>query len=158
VQSVKVNLDLSLLRAVAGLLDPKDPDQARLKNLISGLQSIYVRSFEFERESAYSPADADSVRKQLSGPGWSCLIEVRKKKGGENADVCLRQEGGKTQGLAILVEEPKKLTVVNILGPIDLEQLRMLEGHLGVPKVGLDKEKKEPRPAKPKEKDKEEEE
>ena len=49
-------------------------------------------------------------------------------------------------------------SVAGLLDPIDLEQLRMLEGHLGVPKMSLDKEKKESRPPKPKGKDKEQEE
>ena len=159
VQSVKVDLSLSLLRLAAGFLSDQDEDEVHIKKLVQGLESLYVRSFEFDREGAYSPADLERLRKQLASPGWSCMVEVRSKKGGENVDVCLREEGGKVRGLAILAEEPKKLTVVNILGSIDLEQLRMLEGHLGVPRLG--QEKKSEKPGKPKaekEKEKEEEE
>ena len=157
VQSVIVTMDLSLLRLAAKFLSDEDADEARVKSLIAGLQAIYVRSFEFDKEGAYSPAEVEALRKQLAAPGWSCLVEVRSKKaGGENADVCLRQEGGKVLGLAIIANEPKKLTVVNILGSIDLEQLRALEGQFGIPRIGL--EKKSERPRKPKDREKEEEE
>jgi hypothetical protein len=42
-------------------------------------------------------------------------------------------------GVAILYSQPRELTVVNIIGPIDLEQLAALSGHFGVPKVKLPK-------------------
>jgi hypothetical protein len=40
-------------------------------------------------------------------------------------------------GLAVLSAEPKELTVVNIVGPVDLEKLAKLEGNLGIPDLGI---------------------
>ena len=148
VESVNVNLDASLLQLALKFLGHAsgDPDIVRLKKLVGGLQGIYVRSFEFDKEGAYSAGDVDPLRKQLAGPGWSCLVSVRSKKsGGSDSDVCLRQESGKVLGLAILSTEPKKLTVVNIVGSISLDQLSDLEGQFGVPKLDLDKKSKPPK-------------
>ena len=39
--------------------------------------------------------------------------------------------------LAILVAEPRELTVVNIVGPIDLTRLAAMRGQFGIPNVPL---------------------
>jgi len=40
-------------------------------------------------------------------------------------------------GLALVSMNPKELTVVNIVGPINLEKLTQLEGSFGVPDLDL---------------------
>jgi hypothetical protein len=50
------------------------------------------------------------------------------------------------------VSEPREFTVVNIVGSIDLEKLRRLEGKFGVPKIPLpddDRAGGAPAPARP---------
>jgi hypothetical protein len=37
--------------------------------------------------------------------------------------------------MAILCVEPKELTVINIVGSIDADKLRKLEGNLGIPRI-----------------------
>lgn len=135
VESVNITLDKQLLEFAAKLFPDNDPEAARIKKLIRGLQGVYVRSFEFDKEGAYSLADLDGLRNQLSAPGWKRIVEVRNKRDGESVDVCLRLEGESILGLVVIAAEPKELTVVNIAGPMALEELRMLEGHLGIPKL-----------------------
>jgi hypothetical protein len=48
----------------------------------------------------------------------------------------------KVNGLAIIASEPRELTIVNIVGSVDLQKLHQLEGHFGVPKLQLEEEKK----------------
>ncbi len=157
IESVTVTLDKSLLKFASKFLSDKDSDQARVKKLIEGLEGVYVRSFQFEKEGEYSMAEVEAIRKQLRTPGWTRMVEIvsKKKAGGENVDVYLRQEGEKVLGMAIVAAQPKQLTVVNIAGPIDIEQLSDLEGHLGIPRFGV--EKKSLRTPKAKEKDENEE-
>jgi hypothetical protein len=50
--------------------------------------------------------------------------------------------GDQIGGLAVLVAEEKELTVVNIVGPVDLDKLAKLEGQFGVPELGIEKTKK----------------
>jgi hypothetical protein len=40
-------------------------------------------------------------------------------------------------GLVVIAAEAKELTIVNIVGPIDLDQLSRLGGQFGIPKVDL---------------------
>ena len=45
--------------------------------------------------------------------------------------------GQQINGLTVLSIEPKELTVVNVVGPVDLEKLASLEGNLGIPELGI---------------------
>src|SRR5450755_2766861 len=69
--SFDVSLSTSMLQFAAKFLDGKDPDEARVKKLIVGIEGIYIKSFEFNKEGAYLPADVDKVRDQLKAPEWS---------------------------------------------------------------------------------------
>src|SRR5687767_15707110 len=70
-----VNLDIpSGMLAFAGAFLNDDADQAVAKQLLSNLKGIYIRSFEFARENAYTADDVDNIRKQLSAPGWSKFV------------------------------------------------------------------------------------
>jgi hypothetical protein len=135
-----VTLDGSLLKIGAKFLSADDPDQAKIKKLVAELKGVYVKTFTFEKEGEYSEADITSIRKQLQSPGWSRIVGVQSKKDGENAEVYLKtgEPGG---GLAIICANPKELTVVNIVGKIDLDELSELGGSLGVPKIDLEKTK-----------------
>ena len=42
---------------------------------------------------------------------------------------------------AVISAEPKEFTVVNIVGPINLEKLTKLEGQFGVPDLGIEQAK-----------------
>ena len=41
-------------------------------------------------------------------------------------------------GSQLLATDPKEITVVNIVGPVDLEKLSDLEGNFGVPVLGIE--------------------
>lgn len=140
-ETVDVTLDGNLLQLAVKFLSSDKPDEARVKNLILGLKGIYVKSFEFDKPGEYSPADLEALRAQLRAPGWSRIVGVISKRDGENAEIYTKAEGDKIGGLVILAAEPKELTVVHILGTIDLEQLSALGGHFGVPKVEVEKKK-----------------
>jgi hypothetical protein len=135
-----VTLDGSLLKLAAKFLSADNPDQAKVRKLVAGLKGIYVRTFEFENEGEYTEADVTSIRKQLQSPGWSRIVGVRSKKDSENAEVYLKTDGP-DGGLAIICANPKELTVVSIVGKIDLDELSELGGSLGVPKIDLEKPK-----------------
>jgi len=138
-QVVEVSLDERLLRIAAKFLKSEDPEEAKVKELVSGLKGVYVRVFEFDNPGEYSPGDVEGLRSQLQAPGWTKIVGVRSKRDGQNVDVHIKYQGDNVLGLAILAAEPKELTVVNIVGPIDLEKLSQLEGQFGIPKLGLEK-------------------
>ncbi len=145
-ESVTVSLDSRLLGLGCRFLDASDPEQADAKKVCTGLTGIFVRSFTFDEDFAYPKGDVESVRKQLSAPGWSRIVEARSRKDQTDVDVFVLIEGDRAQGLAIIASEPRQFTIVNIVGSIDLAQLHSLEGKFGVPE--LDIETKPPAPKK----------
>lgn len=147
-ESVNVTLDANLLGIAARFLSSDDPEQAAAKKLVGSLTGVYVRHFTFDADYAYPKGDIDGVRRQLSAPGWSRIVEARSNKQNTNVDVFVHLNGGKAQGLAIIASEPREFTIVNIVGTIDLEQLHDLEGNFSIPKLDIETGKK-PVPKKP---------
>ena len=155
---INVTVDEQLLRLAASFLSDKKPDEAKIKEMILGLKGVFVKRFEFEKEGEFTLADVDSIRSQLTAPGWSSVANVRSKREG-NYDVSIMSEGSVIKGLAVLAAEAKAFTVVNIVGPIDLAKLAELEGKFGIPHFGLEqipgvtvtdkKKDKKPEPDKP---------
>jgi len=139
--SVNITLDGSLLHLAAGFLNSKDPEDAATLEAIKGLQGIYVRSFTFDTDAAYREADIDGVRRQLSAPGWTRLIQTRSRKTHADVDIYMMTVNGKALGLALIASEARQFTIVNIVGAIDLDKLRKLEGQFGVPKLDLSSQK-----------------
>ena len=145
-ETVNVTIDPAMLKMAAGLLKNERQNDAALA-MLNDIQGIYVRSFEFDRDNAYSQDDVKAVRTQLAAPGWSRMVEVESKgnrseekngvkttSGGfELVQIYGWRDGNQPGGLAILVAEPRELTVVNIVGPIDLAKLGALQGQFGIP-------------------------
>lgn len=134
--SVDVNEGIINL-ALSALKPERSPNEAKIKDILSGLKGVYVKRFEFDKEGAYAASDVDYIRAQLNGPGWVHIANVRSKREG-NYDVVLMYEGSIVKGLAVLAAEPRALTVINVVGSIDLAKLRDLEGNFGIPKFGLE--------------------
>jgi hypothetical protein len=139
-ETVDVNIDERLIQTAIKIFSDQDPDEREIKKLVSGLKGIYVKSFEFENENEYSMTDLQAVHAQLQDPAWSRIVNVSSKKDG-NIEVYLRMLNDQITGLAVLSAELKELTIVNLIGPVDLEKLTKLEGHLGVPELGIESTK-----------------
>lgn len=100
------------------------------------LQGIYVKSFEFDHTGAYAPADLEPIRAQLKAPGWTRIVRVQSPKDGLVEVYLLGDGRGGNRALAVLAAEPKELTVVNLVGPLDPKSLGALEGQFGIPRLG----------------------
>jgi len=137
-QSVTITLDPALLSLAARFLDGNDPQDAATREIIKGLQGIYVRSYTFDQDSAYRQEDMDAVRRQLAAPGWNHLMETHSKRTHANVDIYIMVDNNQAIGLAVIASEARQFTIVNIVGAIDLEKLHKLEGQFGVPKLDID--------------------
>ena len=147
---VDVTLDESMLKLASKFLAAeKDEDEAEARELIKDLKGVYVKSFEFDKEGEYSQEDVEAIRLQLTAPGWTKVVGVRSKHDGDVAEVYLMTDSNTRNvlGLAIIAADPETLTVVNIVGPIDLEKLSTLGGKMGIPRMDLDKEKEKVKPS-----------
>lgn len=142
-EMINVSLDENLLKIVPKAFDKNDPDEMKAKDIIAGLKGVYVKVFEFDAEGVYDrQGDVEPIRQQLKAPGWSRIVEVRSRREGREVEVYLLNNGSRVDGLAVLAFEPKQLVVVNIVGTIDLEKLRQLEGQFGVPTLEIEKDAK----------------
>jgi hypothetical protein len=131
-ETVDVTLDGPMLR-FAGKFLSDDGDERTAKDVIRNLVGIYVRSYSFQHEGEYDRAIADRVRSQL-GPSWHKIVKVTSRHS-ENVDIYADMRGEAVQGLVIISAEPKEFTVVNLVGPVDLDKLGSLEGQFGIPRM-----------------------
>jgi hypothetical protein len=139
-ETVDVTLDGAMLR-LAGKFLSNDPDERAAKEMINGLTGIYVRSYEFDHEGEYDKSLANRIRTQL-GPSWKKIVKVSSKTK-EDVDIYADTHGDAITGLLIISAEPKEFTVVNIIGPVDLEKLAGLEGQFGIPNISKGKHGKD---------------
>lgn len=136
--TVDITLDKSLLGLAARFLSGKDGDEVKVKRLIAGLDSVTVRSYEFDEAGEYNMADVDAVRAQLQPPAWTRVVGVRSKLNSEDADVYIKAESnGNVGGVVIIAAEARELTIVHIAGIIDPAQLGDLGGHWHIPRVDV---------------------
>ncbi len=130
---VDITLDATTLRLGAKFLRGNSEDERAVRDMIKGLQGIYVRSYEFSKEGEYDRGLVARVKSQL-GPTWKPLVTVRSKTK-ENVNIYADVRGERIAGLVIIAAEPREFTVVSIIGDIDIERLASLEGQYGIPKI-----------------------
>lgn len=135
--SVDITLDGFLLR-LAQKFAADDGENAEELAILRDIKSVRVRNFEFDSDDAYSKDDVESVRRQLTGPGWSPLAQVHRREPSEHVDVFLNMSGDRILGLAVIASEPRSFTIVNVVGNIDIDKLAKIEGEFGIPKVTTD--------------------
>lgn len=139
-QTVDVSIDQRMIQIAAKLLSNEDREEAEAKKIVSGLKGIFVKSFEFDADGQYSVADVEAIRSQLRSPLWSRLVNVTSRKDG-SVEVYIMLNGEQVGGLAVLSTHSRELTVVNIVGPVDLDKLARLEGQFGIPELNIESSK-----------------
>ena len=139
----EVTLGKDMLAFAAKFMDGKDKDQAAVAQLVQGLDGIYVRDYEFDKEGQYSMDDVEKLRQAFETPEWTPIVRTREHNGAEITDVLMKQVNGETRGMFVLSAEPKELSIVLILGPIRMDQLGMLKGIGGLGALGDVQKKKE---------------
>lgn len=132
----EVTLDKNMLSFAAKVMNNKDKDEAATRQLIQGLDGIYVREYEFDKAGQFSMDQVEQVRRYFETSEWSPLVRERERKSGEATDVMVKLVNGQTRGMFILEAEPKELTIVLILGPIRMEDLGKLKDIGGLSALG----------------------
>jgi hypothetical protein len=132
----EVTLGRNMLAFAAKFMNDKDEDEAATRKLIEGLDGVYVREYEFDKEGEYSPEDIEKLRRYFETSEWTPIVRERSKHDGENTDVMMKMVNGETHGMFVLETEPKELTIVLILGPIHLDDLSKLTHLSGLGALG----------------------
>jgi len=132
----EVTLGKNMLGFAAKFMNGKDEDEAATRKLIEGLQGIYVREYEFDKEGEYSLDQIEQLRKYFETSEWSPIVRERERKNRETTDVMVKLVNGESHGMFVLEAEPKDLTIVLILGPVKMEDLSKLKGLGGLSALG----------------------
>ena len=141
-EAVNIEIDGILIKFAGSILSDEDADERAVKELVTGLRGVYVRSYEFKSDGQFAEADVAALREQLRAPGWSRVMDVKSKRlDFGDAEVYLATAGGRVEGFALLVIEPRELTVVNIVGSLDLDKIRRLGDNLNLPRVTVKRKK-----------------
>jgi hypothetical protein len=149
----EVTLGKNMLEFAAKVMNDKRGNDEATRQLIQGLDGIYVREYEFDKPGDYSMDYVDQIRHAFETPEWSSMVRERERKTGESTDVMMKMVNGESRGLFILSAEPRELSIVLILGPIRMDDLSKISGLAGVGNLitstaprSKDKEKDTPKP------------
>lgn len=123
---VEVNLSPGLLKFVAKIAAAKEPEAAAL---IGNLRQVRVNVVSLDDKNRASTIEQiNTVRRKLANQGWTQIVSVREKEGGDNVDIHVKQNADESiDGLVVTVIDRKGEAVfVNIVGNITAEQLGVI--------------------------------
>src|SRR3954447_5866732 len=132
----EVTLGKNMLGFAAKFMNGKDENEAATRHLIEGLDGIYVRNYEFDKEGQYSMEEIQKLRSFFETSEWTPIVHSRERNTGETTDVLLKMVNGETRGMFVLSAEPRELSIVLILGPVRMEDLGKLRGIGGLGVLG----------------------
>lgn len=132
----EVTLGKNMLDFAAQFMSGKDEDDVEARKLIQGLDGIYVRDYEFEKDGDYTPEQLEQLRQYFETSQWTPIVRDRERKSRESTDVMVKMVNGESRGMFILDAEPKEISIVLILGPIRMDQLGQLKGLSGLGALG----------------------
>src|SRR5271165_1806385 len=90
----EVTLGKNMLAFASKFMNGKDQDEAATRKLIEGLDGIYVREYEFDKEGEISIEQIEQLRKYFETPEWSPIVRERQRKTGETTDIMVKQVNG----------------------------------------------------------------
>lgn len=136
-ESTSIDLGPDQLKLMLGFVDGGSKEMGDLARMIERVQ---VRTFEFDKEGMYSLADMENLRQKVKAADFVPFISTKERKG--FTEILMRKGPKGLRGFVILTAEPKELTVVNIVGDLDLNSLSKLSGKLGIPNMSLENQGK----------------
>lgn len=131
---VSVDLDGKSLEGGRKLLMLKGVTEP-VKSLLGKIKGVYLRRFWFKKKEAYNEEDVSAIREQVKGPNWVRLFEVKDRN--KTQGVYSYVENEEVTGFTVLSAEEQEFTVVNIVGPVDLETLSGLGDSMGIPAMKI---------------------
>lgn len=133
---VKVNLWGRPLEHAKKLLGLRKNVTDSVRGFMGGLTAVYRRTYRFRGKDA-SKDDVEPVHRQLAEEGWVPLIETEDRQKPESLSVYSYSRDDQVAGMTVVSREPDEITVLKIMGPMDLEALSAIGSGLGMPVMNL---------------------
>jgi hypothetical protein len=134
-ESVEITMNDVQIQFLGKLVSLSESDRSKLKGLLSKLKGIYVRGYEFSQDGEYSDADIEAIRAQLRAPGWEQIVGVRNRNSGSD-EVFFMPRDGEVAGFAAISTKPRKVCVINIVGPMDFGDMALLDREFHLTRCG----------------------
>ncbi len=128
VESVDITVGPFMLWIARHFAPERDSQGGNARAVLRGVHKVQVHNYRFNSANGTGQPDLEALRSQLAATGWHPLVKVRDRSNAENVDVFYVQTGDAITQLTILASHPSELTLVHILGDIDLNQVAMLRG------------------------------
>ena len=144
--TVEVNLRGPMLKLAAAAAS--DEDEPELAEMLSGLEGIYVRTYEVNDQSpaGFEKAIA-AISRHLQETGWETIVKVRERH--ESAHIAIKMDGERLVGMTVLAMDEKdpdnEVVFVNIVGAIDLTRIGRMGKHFDFGVDALDSLERESR-------------
>jgi hypothetical protein len=129
---VEVNLSPGLLKFAAKIAAKQEPEAAAL---IGNLRRVRVNVVDLDDTNRKSTTEQiEAVRAKLEKQGWTPLVTVREREGGDNVTVHAMQKGDDViEGLVVTVlSEKGEAVFVNIVGTISADQIATIAEQLDI--------------------------
>jgi hypothetical protein len=126
-EATEITLDKKMLSLASRVMDGNDTYDDATRKLIENLDGIYIRNYEFDKEGLFTTEQVEQLRKYFETGEWSSLVRNRDRKTGESSDIMVKLVNGESHGLFILNVEPKEISIVLVLGPIQMSDLKKVK-------------------------------
>lgn len=141
-ESTSIDLGQEQLKLMMGFTSGGNGD---LQKLARTIELVQVRTFGFDKDNMYSMADMETLRQKVKASDFVPFLS-HKEKGGFT-EILMRKGPNGLRGFVLLTAEAREITVINIIGDLDLNTLSKLGGKFGIPEIQLENKS---RPSAPK--------
>src|SRR5262249_22226891 len=76
VETIDVTVDSNLLKRASKFLKSDKADEAAVREIVAMIKGVYVKGVEFDKDGESSEGDVETLRHQLSTPGWDRIVGV----------------------------------------------------------------------------------
>ncbi|MBM3762554.1 MAG: DUF4252 domain-containing protein [Acidobacteria bacterium] len=131
-EATEINLGPEQIQLMMGFSGEASKE---LLGLGKSIERVQVKVLEFDKDGMYSVADMEALKTKLRSSEFSPLIS-HKEKGGFT-EIVMRKGPKGNRGFVILSAEAREVTIVNIVGELDLASLGKLTGKFGIPNIQM---------------------
>lgn len=103
------------------------------KEILTKLNGIYIRTYEFDSPGEYTAGDLMQIRSQLAKAEWDPMVEWHSLKGNDDSEIYMRTVNREAKGMFLLNTKPREISLIYIDGSIVPSDLAYLSGKFGIP-------------------------
>ena len=114
-------------------------DEPEIEPILKELRAVRVYSYGVSGNAESAAEHVRTIQSSLVADGWLTLITVNEDA--EHTAVLLRPDDkGRNRGLAVIVQDPREVTLVNLIGNIRLDLFTeyMAELDVETPEIEID--------------------